>query len=348
MANPRVFISSTCYDLTEVRDNLIEFIQSFGFIPVLSERGDVFYHPDIHTHDSCLNEVSNCDLFILMIGGRFGGSYVTDKKKSIVNAEYATAKECKIPVFTFIKRAVYSDHHFHTKNKAKEHIAEMDFPSIDKREDAEKIFEFIDEVRKSDVNNGFFSFEFAREIVDLLRKQWSGMFYDFLQDRKHSEQQKITTNLLTNISDANERVKELVKRLYRQLDESGADEVFEEVEEFSIARKFIDECYFLTNGMNKKIDPSVHLEGFDKWYEYFAEATGGTIKSNRYEKTVSWQINESSSEGLIVEYLEKDPDTVYAQQVSFVQQQRFEVAKKIEFNKMKKLIIDVNKSHYFR
>lgn len=67
----------------------------------MSDRGDVFYHPDIHTHDSCLNEVINCQLFFLVIGGSFGGSYIADPKKSIVNAEYAAAREHNIPVFLF-------------------------------------------------------------------------------------------------------------------------------------------------------------------------------------------------------------------------------------------------------
>lgn len=73
MANPRVFVSSTCYDLGEVRDSLYSFIKSYNFDPVLSERGDVFYHPELHTHDSCIKEIENCQIFVLIIGGRFGG-----------------------------------------------------------------------------------------------------------------------------------------------------------------------------------------------------------------------------------------------------------------------------------
>jgi hypothetical protein len=74
MAVPRVFISSTCYDLDAIRDSLRSFIESVGFDPCLSDRGDVFYHPDLHTHDSCINEIGNCHLFVLLIGGRFGGT----------------------------------------------------------------------------------------------------------------------------------------------------------------------------------------------------------------------------------------------------------------------------------
>jgi hypothetical protein len=42
MATPRVFISSTCYDLKYIRENLKFFIQNAGYEPVLSEEGNVF------------------------------------------------------------------------------------------------------------------------------------------------------------------------------------------------------------------------------------------------------------------------------------------------------------------
>ena len=88
MATPKVFVSSTCFDLGEIREQLARFINSYGFDPILSDHGDVFYKPDCHTHDSCIHEVSNCQLFILIIGGRFGGEYVYDNSKSITNAAY--------------------------------------------------------------------------------------------------------------------------------------------------------------------------------------------------------------------------------------------------------------------
>ncbi|TEB41597.1 DUF4062 domain-containing protein, partial [Flavobacterium circumlabens] len=116
MANPRIFISSTCYDLSQIRDNLSEFITSCNYETVLSERGDIFYHPDLHTHECCVNEIENCNMFILVIGGRFGGNYISDPKKSITNAEYEAARVKNLPVFTFIKREVYEDHRLYQKN----------------------------------------------------------------------------------------------------------------------------------------------------------------------------------------------------------------------------------------
>ncbi|MFQ1840348.1 DUF4062 domain-containing protein [Aeromonas veronii] len=175
MAAPKVFVSSTCFDLGEVREQLRRFIQSFGFEAVLSENGDVFYHPDLHTHESCIHEVSNCKLFILIIGGRFGGENVTDKSKSITNAEYMAARESQIPIFTYIRRSVLSNHHIFQQNKKKDFASEIEYPAIEKQEHALNIFSFIDDVRKAPTNNAFEGFDGFPEIESHLRKQWAGI-----------------------------------------------------------------------------------------------------------------------------------------------------------------------------
>ena len=87
MAVPRVFVSSTCYDLKYIRENIRYFINNMGFESILSEDGDVFYAPEQHTHDACLSEVQNCQMFVLIIGGRYGGNY-KQEDKSITNKEY--------------------------------------------------------------------------------------------------------------------------------------------------------------------------------------------------------------------------------------------------------------------
>ena len=49
MAIPRVFVSSTCYDLKYIRENLKYFIRTLGYEPVLSEEGSVYYDPQRDT-----------------------------------------------------------------------------------------------------------------------------------------------------------------------------------------------------------------------------------------------------------------------------------------------------------
>lgn len=65
MADMRVFVSSTCYDLSLLRSQLRTFIKSVGYEPVMSDHGDVIYDPRLHTHTSWL------DTFILMSDSTF-------------------------------------------------------------------------------------------------------------------------------------------------------------------------------------------------------------------------------------------------------------------------------------
>lgn len=239
MAAPRVFVSSTCYDLLDVRDRLVAFIKGYGYEPILSDRGDVFYHPDLHTHDSCLREVDNCQLFILIIGGRFGGEYVADTERSIVNAEYMAARKAGIPIFCFIKRGVLSDHLVYQKNKGDENLVnKIVFPSIEKQKYARKIFEFIDDVRNSPAGNSIFDFEYVREIEDKLRLQWAGMYYDFLLTRKLHKQLETATSILDSLSIASDKTQEILKHLYMRVDEDNAPSVIERVNTEAEAKSF--------------------------------------------------------------------------------------------------------------
>ena len=78
MANLKVFISSTCYDLSLLRFEMRDFIVSMGYEPVMSDYADILYDPRTHTHSSCVNEVENCDMLVVIIGSRFGGEGVPE------------------------------------------------------------------------------------------------------------------------------------------------------------------------------------------------------------------------------------------------------------------------------
>jgi hypothetical protein len=72
MAKPRIFVSSTYYDLRHLRSSLENFIESFGFEAILSEKGDIAYLPDTPLDESCYREARSADTFVLIIGGRYG------------------------------------------------------------------------------------------------------------------------------------------------------------------------------------------------------------------------------------------------------------------------------------
>lgn len=305
MATPKVFVSSTCFDLKEVRDSISRFIKSFGFEPILSEHGDVFYHPDLHTHEACIHEVSNCQLFILIIGGRFGGTYDIDKEKSITNAEYDAARKLNIPVFTYIKKGIYDNHHTYQVNKNKSFVKEMDFPHIEKQDNAINIFDFIDRVKKSKTNNAFETFETANEIEMHLRKQWAGMFFEFLKNREVKEQVNVANLMLSALQTSSEKLEEMLKGLYKP---TNQEETLDNIEQKYASIKFFklllieehnpSELYL---GNKKDLERLSNINPKDKkWFEYLINLGVYKLEESEHNKHIDFiGIGESNSSPII-------------------------------------------------
>jgi hypothetical protein len=202
MATPRIFVSSTCYDLKYIRENLKFFIRTIGYDPILSEDGDVFYNPKLHTHDSCLSEIETTQMLVLIIGGRFGGKF-KNSEKSITNAEYNSAVKNRIPIFALVESGVYADHFVHQKNKEN---TTVQYPSVDNV----KVFDFIDEVRKNSVNNALVPFRDFADIESYLKKQWAGMMHYFLTTESET---KRVSDLLNEISVATQKIEYFTKNI---------------------------------------------------------------------------------------------------------------------------------------
>jgi len=208
MPRLRVFVSSTCYDLQVLRSELRPFIIGMGYEPVMSDYSDLLYDPRSHTHDSCLKEVPGCDVVLLIVGARFGGEAVPsaldqiDFTKllhessmlellankggfSITQLEVLKAVEQGIPVYAFVDQSVYNDHHLYERNKQNTDIIDkIEFPSIQKRETAIYIFEFINFLRKRGRNNSLTEFSRLDDIKNHLTSQWSQLFQKLLYESK--------------------------------------------------------------------------------------------------------------------------------------------------------------------
>ena len=207
MANLRVFLSSTCYDLSVVRGQLRQFIEGLGHEPVMSDYNDVVYDPRTHTHTSCIDEVSGADAVVVIIGSRFGGRVIpqalakvdlealklvsknsellkTKENISITQLEVLKAIEASIPVFAFVDDRVMHDHATYEKNKSKSIADQIEYDSIEKPETARYIFEFINFLRLRSTNNGITTYSRLQDIEDALKKQWSGLLQRLLFEHR--------------------------------------------------------------------------------------------------------------------------------------------------------------------
>jgi len=214
--SPKVFVSSTCYDLGMAREQLRSFLMRVGYEPILSEYSDVLYDPRAHTHTSCIQEVPNADLIVVLIGSRFGGRIVPEalsnidlenlvnssfdvtvlddpEKLSITQLEVLKAIDSSVPVFAFVDQKVMHDHFVYQKNK--DLVDKIKFPSIDKPESAKYIFEFISFLNHRNKGNSVIPFGKLEDIEIHLKKQWGALFQRLLREQR--EQQVETRKLFT-------------------------------------------------------------------------------------------------------------------------------------------------------
>jgi hypothetical protein len=87
MARPKVFISSTFYDLRQIRDDLKRFVRDLGYEPVRHETGAIPYGQELPPEDYAYREVERCDIVVAVIGGRFGSASAHDPTQSISQRE---------------------------------------------------------------------------------------------------------------------------------------------------------------------------------------------------------------------------------------------------------------------
>jgi len=199
MATLRVFVSSTAYDLGVLRSSLRGFIESLGFEPILSEYSDILFDPREHTHASCIAEVRNCDIVVLVIGSRFGGEAIPEvvdslgerqvedilatnngHKFSVTQAEALTAFDQGIPVFSFVDVSVLHDYRVYSLNPD----TRITYPSISQPATAEYIFEFINFLQNRSYGNAVIPFARLEDVIDHLKKQWTALFQRLLRESR--------------------------------------------------------------------------------------------------------------------------------------------------------------------
>lgn len=198
MSKPRVFISSTFYDLRLVRLELDKFLRVLGYEPVRNETGDIPYGKSEALENYCYKEIGNVDILISIIGSRFGSSSEGDKARSISNVELRTALKENKHVFIFIEKNVFIEYETYLLNKDKE----IEYKYVDNP----NIYKFIEEIKSLPNNNNIKEFETADDITSYLREQFAGLMKQyFIDEQKYRE-----TSIIKDINTTADTLKKLV------------------------------------------------------------------------------------------------------------------------------------------
>jgi hypothetical protein len=220
MARPRVFVSSTYYDLKHLRSALEGFIDGLGFEPVLSEKGTIPYVPDLALDESCYREARQADIMVLIIGGRYGSekSATSDKEASdfysrydsITREEFRSAEASGVPLYILIERGVYAEYQTYLKNRESTGVRYAHVDSVN-------IFRMIQEILALKRNNPLFSFDRYHEIEAWLREQWAGLFQELLQRRSGQEQLTSLSAQVSQLRESNTTLKAYLESLMRHV-----------------------------------------------------------------------------------------------------------------------------------
>ena len=212
MPKPRVFVSSTYYDLKHVRADLSRLVRELGYEPILSEKGDIAYDPSRALDESCYREVGTADIFVVIVGGRYGSRASADNDKSsherydsITRRELETAIEQQIPTYVLVERGVFAEYRTYLQNKGVDQIKYVHVDSVE-------IYRTIEWIEAQKKNNPIQPFDQVEDITQWLRDQWAGLFRDLLN-------RETTDQRITDLADQVDSLKEINVTLKRYLED---------------------------------------------------------------------------------------------------------------------------------
>lgn len=214
---PRIFVSSTFYDLKFIREDLSNFIKAHDFEPIMFEDGDIGYTPGMPLDASCYDTMKSADMVILIIGGEYGSPATGEKKDefkeymSITRKEFRAAADAGIPIFVFIESSVYSEYGVYEVNLEKIEEKGMDIEF--KATKSINVFRFIKEIRSLS-DRPIQEFSRSGEIKSFLSKQWADMFKSYLVLLRQKQE---GANLHNTVSD----MESLIKQMSIMLDAVG-------------------------------------------------------------------------------------------------------------------------------
>lgn len=264
MTKPRIFVSSTYYDLKHIRSSLESFIENMGYEPILFENGDIPYNYKLPLDESCYGEIKTAHMFILIIGGRYGSpssetieeideeeheEEEEDEGKikqncnnynSVTVKEYITALKKDIPIFIFVEKNVYSEYRTYKENRNAN--CQIKYAYVDHV----NVFKLLDKITRQERNNPIRDFDKFEDISNWLRDQWAGMFADYLLMQQGDKSLEGMSTKIEELSQVTATLRKYTESIMRKVDPEHSEETIKKQTE---RMDLLNKKQFLSNDL---------------------------------------------------------------------------------------------------
>jgi len=268
MAKPRIFISSTFFDLRQVRTDLERFIKELGYEAVRNETGGITYGKDSKLEEYCYKEISEIDILVGIVGGKFG-SQSENGDYSITQTEIKTAIDQNKQIYIFVEKNVLGEYETYLINKENESIK---YKFVDDK----RIYKFIEELYSLPKNNIIHPFETVQEIILFLKEQWAGVFRDLLMQQTRKGQYENITSKVNELTEVASTIKTYLENVLENVskEKSGAESLItqerERLEKFHQQQSILDISYLKHLIKDHELDYDIVIENL-KTKNTFAE-----------------------------------------------------------------------------
>jgi len=187
--NPKVFVSSTIIDFEDLRGAIKYYLEENGYDVQMSEYPNFNINSDSSAIEACIENLINCQYYILLIGYRRGSLY--KENLSVTNLEYRAAKTLieqghPLRMLSFVRKPIWllkNDRKGlieHFKIKSEEYskiISETGSTIID---DPDYIFNFLQEISQGikfpenelPANNWIIDFNNFEDIITAIKNSF--------------------------------------------------------------------------------------------------------------------------------------------------------------------------------
>lgn len=121
-----VFLSSTVFDLIDVRASVERLLRQIGVAPILSDSSLSAFDakPSVNSIETCLLNVDRADEFICILDQRYGPSLASAgfEDVSATHLEYRRAKSRGIPIQFFVRDRLEADYSVWKRNRSDENL----------------------------------------------------------------------------------------------------------------------------------------------------------------------------------------------------------------------------------